>query len=406
MRNRTKDWSASSLIYEVFDYGSILHHEQKVRERFKDFVDTLPKRIVNVVDNSAFIGVEVEVEGIKNRIDLKSLLYPMWEMVKDGSLRSNGMEFVSVPMRGETIYKSLYLLKYFLEKTNKISFSERTSIHVHMNVRRLSIEQIFVLVLTYLIVEKVLFRFVEKCGFTRENNIFCVPITDSKYYLRLNSLFSTWNGGQFSNFFSYLSSFWRKYTAFNVLPLNSKGTIEFRHMGGTLDLQILMDWINLILSLKRFAYKTPLKKLLTIVENLNTDSAYMVFLESVFPQHNHLLWESGSDTKLEEGVISVKQCIVWSNSKEKEEICKSLEEFEQSSFGLFLSSLGIKFEDAGQEIEELKLRLEKLKLEKKQIETGYSPDKDEGGILATRHAEIIEMLLEIEAKITQLTTKT
>lgn len=384
-----------TLLYEVYDYASISSGEAIVKEHLKS-VDSLIENRIIPVDSSAFIGIEVEVEGVKNRNGI-SILNPTWRLLPDGSLRNYGLEFVSVPIRGESIYRSLVLLDNWLAKTNKISFSERTSIHVHMNVRRLTLEQLFVLVLTYLISEKVLFKFIESSGFTRENNIFCTPVTDSKYYLHLDSLFQSWEQKNYSTWLASLRNFWRKYTAFNLLPLVAKGTIEFRHMGGTLDLPILMNWINLILSLKKYCYTTSLEKLLKIVENLNTDSTYFVFLESVFQNYHHLLLEHGTDSRLEDGIKSVKQCIVWSKTIEEQ---PSFEKFEESSFGRYFKACGGKFLQFS--LGELEEKLAKLNKERMELERIYKKDNDPLGIISKQHGILVNEMNKIRSMLNVL----
>ena len=73
-----------------------------------------------------------------------------------------------------------------------------------------------------------------------------------------------------------------KYTALNLLPIHDRGTIEFRHMAGTKDIEHLMTWINLILSLKKFALRNEPEYIWHRIETLNTTSEYRMFAEEVF----------------------------------------------------------------------------------------------------------------------------
>lgn len=384
-----KEHNSKTLLYEVYNYSPIQSFEKKIREVMKTLPELFKGNPLTVVDNSTYVGIEVEVEGVKKAELIKHQVLPMWSMVADGSLRNNGIEFVSVPIRGDQIYQSLVVLDHFLKKNCRPVFSERTSVHVHMGVRKLNIEQLFVLILTYLIVEKVLFKFVEKCGFSRENNIFCSPITDSKYYLHLSNLFYCWNKEQYGAFLKNTTAFWKKYTAFNLLPLVEKGTLEFRHMGGILDTQVLMNWINLILSLKKFSYTTTLNQLLDIVENINTDSTYQVFLESVFKNHAPLLFDFGIDRKLEEGIISVKQCIAWSRNQDYKP--ETIEQFSKSSFGkYFFKNAGTLIEKTKNNIDTLIEKYENKKIEIDNLKAEYHAKKD--GVLKKSLSNLINKL--------------
>lgn len=331
-------------LYDVRNYSPISGYSSKVEKKLSE--EDVLKGIssIPVIDPTAFLGIEVEVEGVKVSKELLNLVTPIWGVTPDGSLRNNGVEFVSVPIRAKYAHKSLELLRVALAKHSKYEFSERTSIHIHMNVRRLTLEQLFVLLITYLVVEKSLFQFVERCGVNRENNIFCVPITESKYHLNLDKTFKDWEVKAFEAFIENLMQGWKKYTALNLLPLSDKGTIEFRHMGGTIDVDLLMTWINLILSLKKFSYTTSLESLLDRINTLNSSSLYGAFLSDVFGRFSNLLAVRNYERDLEEGVSQVKDCLNWANRKEAT-FSDTPEEFCKTSFYKYLYSVGYRLID-------------------------------------------------------------
>lgn len=66
----------------------------------------------------------------------------------------------------------------------------------------------------------------------RRTNIHCVPLTET-------FLPQVYRGDIF-----YYSKHWHKYTALNVLPLAKQGSIEFRHLQGTKDDQLLNEWLT------------------------------------------------------------------------------------------------------------------------------------------------------------------
>jgi len=120
------------------------------------------------------------------------------------------------------------------------SFGPRTSVHVHVNAQDMEPSQVKALTMLYCVFENVLFNFVGK---NRSKNIFCVPIADTTLMreVKRRSIGTIVDG-------------WSKYTGFNLKPLASKGTIEFRHMHGSSDHVKLSRWIRLIL--RMFDYVT------------------------------------------------------------------------------------------------------------------------------------------------------
>lgn len=224
------------------------------------FVSTLP-----VADKNTYIGVEVETENVRVWHGDHS---PYWKMTEDGSLRNSGREFVSIPIKAYRVENALKTL--FERQINEdIDFSERTSIHIHMNVRTLTLEQLKAMVLLYLLFEKCLFRYVDK---ERYNNIFCVPLVETDFGRHLLTLFHE----------NRLSIQWTKYTALNLLPIFEKGTIEFRHLHGTKNIEEIIGWINLILCLKKMALRNEPKVIWEKIETLNTLSQYHAFASEVF----------------------------------------------------------------------------------------------------------------------------
>lgn len=244
-----------------------------------------------VVDKQTYLGIEVEVENV-HRFDRNS---PYWTVIEDGSLRNRGHEFITHPLRAWRAEHALS--KLFLALNKDIDFSERTSIHIHMNVRTLTVAQLEALILTYMVFEKSLFSFV---GNNRYNNIFCVPITETGLGTQLTDLFNN----------NQVVLGWMKYTALNLIPIREKGTIEFRHLSGTQDIERLITWINIILSLKKFALKNPPEYIWNRIETLNTTSEYRMFGEEVFGNLIHTVFNESFNEDVGTCVTYVKsKCI-------------------------------------------------------------------------------------------------
>lgn len=67
---------------------------------------------------------------------------------------------------------------------------------------------------------------------SRRGNIHCVPLTE------------TFLCNYYSHNLNHMLTRWHKYTALNVLPLAKLGTIEFRHLQGTDDTNLMETWLT------------------------------------------------------------------------------------------------------------------------------------------------------------------
>ena len=254
-----------------------------------------------VVDKAGLVGIEMEIENFSREVHS----HPFWKTTTDGSLRNNGYEFVSVPLPGAIVEFALWrLFETFREYEQFPEYSKRCSVHIHLNVRTLSVVQLQKLVILYLVFEKLLFNFV---GNGRDKNIHCVPLLQSSILSR-----PSW-GIDFEQFFYVARSVWMKYSALNLLPLFSQGTIEFRQMHGTNDMKKIMTWINLIYSLKLYSIRTPLDELIHSIDSLNSTSQYREFVTSVFKKISPALLDNlqyqDVSSLMSDGVTAAKMLI-------------------------------------------------------------------------------------------------
>jgi len=185
-------------------------------------------------------GIECEIESI-----LDNNLTRDWESKADGSLRNSGVEYVSKPLSLERAIEAFTNLhEGCLEIRNpEEKFSQRTSIHVHVNCKNLESEHVRNTVLLYALFEELFFLQVDP---SRRENIHCVALNDThlpgRYAFPLQDMFSIWS----------------KYTALNLKPLSTLGTIEFRHSDGHDDVRRFRDWLTCIERLFAVAKATPL----------------------------------------------------------------------------------------------------------------------------------------------------
>jgi hypothetical protein len=170
-------------------------------------------------------------------------------LLHDGSLRNNGIEFITKPLTFnealtafDVLHKGLVLGPH--------PYTNRTSTHVHVNMANMSMGQVKHLLLLYALLEPVFF---EVAGETRKHNIHCVPLS----FTMLPSIYS--------KPIQDIIKAWSKYSAFNLMPLKSQGTVEFRHLYGTGDIEVYQKWLTLIKELWDFVYTQPNNTLETML---------------------------------------------------------------------------------------------------------------------------------------------
>lgn len=243
-----------------------------LQEKYK-LTPVEPRRVVGVeaypftIPSDHLVGIEVEVENVATN-DLPR--GTVWRVESDGSLRNNGMEFVSAPIRASEAPMALaQLLRDVLREA--CHFSPRTSVHVHLNVQDMEQSQLYDLVMLYAVYEKLFYRF---AGRGRIRNIFCVPITDTKLMASMAEC-SAGTG-------------WSKYTGLNLVPIRGDGdrggygTIEFRQMHGTFSIDKLCCWIDLITTLKEFVLKSSTKDIRQMILTMDREFDYHGLLQRIF----------------------------------------------------------------------------------------------------------------------------
>ena len=247
-----------------------------------------------LIDCEEYVGIELEVENIHEPLSISNY----WRIDSDGSLRNYGVEFISTPMKAKHILPAMQHLTSKLYLHNKPTFTSRCSIHVHLNVQDLTWHQIYCLVLLYSIFEK---HFFNVAGTKREENIFCVPLYKSTQLNCLTKLKASLTD-------------WSKYTAFNLGPIYGSnhsgclGTIEFRHLYGTLDSNIIMHWVNSIVKLKAACKKEKLNNLVNRILTMNSTSEYLHLYKTIFQEEAQVLQMSKLD--FESCIINTKLALL------------------------------------------------------------------------------------------------
>ena len=93
-------------------------------------------------DKSREIGIEVEVEG--NNL-IQELSY--WHVKGDGSLRGEGIEYVTKnPIKEELVKHRLNYLYNLLNDRSNLELSDRCGVHIHVNCQHLEMDKVFKLI--------------------------------------------------------------------------------------------------------------------------------------------------------------------------------------------------------------------------------------------------------------------
>jgi Putative amidoligase enzyme len=205
----------------------------------------------------SFIGLEHEYEGVKDSTLPKHTFADFWTYHEEGSLKDNGAEFVfTTPLFGVDAYNALeWIVAY--AKDSKWKCTKRTGIHVHLDVRDLTVPQLAGLCILYAAVEPILYHWV---GDGRDSSHFCIPLYRADEALLgtcaiVRSAFQD-DLGDGHNALARATEF-QRYAGFNLQALAKFGSIEFRQLQTTHDLVRIVDWINMIMSLKATAFKLP-----------------------------------------------------------------------------------------------------------------------------------------------------
>lgn len=279
-----------------------LASRSSLRRRIYDLAEALPPL---ACEPSTLMGIEVEVENIIMREDERFKIVP-WAVKRDGSLRNNGMEFISLPIRPEDLKLSLATLyAWFGAAKQNPDFSGRTSIHIHLEVNKLTVEEYQKLLLLYLTFEESLFEFARPGR--RETNIFCTPLSRTRNET-LGKVIRAKTIKEFLGAFKMATNSIQKYSAVNLSHLYHYGTIEFRHLGGEADPVRVMKWANLLLRLFK-ATEMDIEVLKERITALNTDSTYKTFSQQVFGPQAHDLEFDGLDGFMARGITLCKELL-------------------------------------------------------------------------------------------------
>ena len=283
------------------------------------------------------VGLELEVErfnySLTKLADENEDVHTYWIGRNDESLRAvdgvNPIELVfRQPLYGADLTRALQTLHFMLSTTIKnggdLVFSHRTSVHIHIDVRNLSVVQLFNFIALYVLLEELIYYYI---GENRDKCIFALPMYAAEGSVFNGIMLASMEGAGTPKTkqiavpgkkykvttlpeWVFCSSELR-YLGCNLASIHTHGSLEFRHMAGTDNVEAISKWINILLCLKRKARDfrairdiftadiSPTSFAYIVKDILHTEQIYAEFINKL-PEHvqNNLFGASERSIKL------------------------------------------------------------------------------------------------------------
>lgn len=237
---------------------------------------------------NCLIGLEYEWEGCGNfnwETPVGRAVMPWFSNHADGSLRNGGIEFVlKEPLFGENLLAAVTAMDD-LGRVAKFQSSYRTSMHVHLDMEGTTFPHApLAMGALYAVVEPLLYRFV---GQRRDYCNYCLPWHHSEQH--------------FETFLDQLAGYARpgnakitaeklrrmkilKYAGLNYFSLGDFGTVEFRQAPVGMSRAKVIQWLNIIMSLKKYIASRTTPTPSEILDRAYSQGSEL-FLKSVFGDH-------------------------------------------------------------------------------------------------------------------------
>lgn len=235
--------------------GSMLDHSSNSSANIVEDIEEL-------VDSQTLVGIELEIENLEMLTQSDAYPINLWKEVEEYSIR-HGTEFVfKRPHKGKKILDALDDMDMHLRslrlKGKTPIITSRCSAHVHLDMRNEMPEVVVNTLLVYILFEKILFNYLSN---DRQGNNYCIPLESSDFEETLEvverMLLCPEEEWDMYNFSNYLDSRLTRYGAANLHSLISFGSLEFRAHPGSLKMSNILEWINILLSIKKWAKEQP-----------------------------------------------------------------------------------------------------------------------------------------------------
>jgi hypothetical protein len=201
---------------------------------------------------NSLVGLELELEETDVYVDDLDF----WSKEEDASLRGiDAYEYVFTnPLSGVDLENAIWEFNEAVaDLPHPPVTSERTSTHVHIDVRDLTPEQLTKFIAVYFTVEPLLFNYVEE---SRSKNNYCIQMSKANIdFENTSKLASLGKLNEYQATTKLNSTLTRanKYSALNLAAIARFGSAEFRHHQGEWRHYKLVEWINICLCIKKFA---------------------------------------------------------------------------------------------------------------------------------------------------------
>lgn len=243
--------------------------EQKQRRKDYPLYEILTKRLLK-----GAVGLELEVEG---RNIPQALGDPTWMVVRDGSLRGaeNAEYVLAKPLPFDKALNAIDSLFDEL-KTNKavLDISNRTSVHVHLNVLEFYANRLTALMALWVIFEDMLAHW---SGEHRVGNLFCTRVKDTPGVINaIREMLDT--------DFARCPRENHHYAAMNCHAVAKRGSLEFRTLRGVTSPEPMKLWVKFLQKIYEASdnYKDPRE----LVEQFSMQGP-LQFMDNIFGEMNH-----------------------------------------------------------------------------------------------------------------------
>lgn len=258
--------------------------------------DHLPHVFMESTVINELFGLEVELEGSGGISIVINDLVKWWTFHNDGSLRKlkpgdEAIEYVTKkPLTLEEAEEAIDVLCKFLNAPGKNVYdSYRTSIHVHVNCMNDTYLHIYNFITLCIIFDEL---FVSQNGEHRVGNNFCLRAKDAQGQIVTLCDHIT----KFGHLFKLENNL--RYSSVNFASLNKFGTVEFRSLECTTDVNRIKHWIRTINALKKASreFSNP-QEIISKFSQVGTENFLITCLEEQaakyinVPEHSQMMFE-------------------------------------------------------------------------------------------------------------------
>ena len=261
---------------------------------------------LSIFRSDSYVGIEIEMENVASSTirGLRS-----WRQVSEQSV--DGWELVlREPKCSHGLFLAIDELRTISGNVNEQrTFTERTSNHIHIDIRDMTYLQLMNFLTLAVMFEPVLFKYVAS---HRTSNHFCWSFLDCQNLItrikKVNKAYLTGNERAVRDrIASEFTTGATKYSAINLSSIPRYGSLEFRMHEGTLNVNAIIRWINILLSLKNYAMdqdRTP-SNILETKQDVGIDSIFT----AVLGEYRGILTYEGVEDDILAGIRSAQDFV-------------------------------------------------------------------------------------------------